>query len=52
MQMQETIIKLHKLNKDLIIDMAEKDQLVTELSQELEAHRKIINKWRLQDEAK
>ena len=44
--------KLHKLNKELIIEMAEKDQLIKELSLELEAHKKIINKWRLQDEAK
>ena len=50
--MQETIIKLHKLNKDLIIDMAEKDQLVTELTQENQALRKIINKMEAQNESK
>lgn len=52
MMIHEATMELHKLNKDLIIEMAEKDQLITELSLELEAHKKIINKWRLQDEAK
>ena len=50
--MQETIIKLHKLNKDLIIDMAEKDQLVTELSQENQGLKKIIKKMEAQNESK
>ena len=52
MMIHEATMELHKLNKELIIEMAEKDQLIKELSLELEAHKKIINKWRLQDEAK
>ena len=50
--MQETIIKLHKLNKDLIIDMAEKDQLIKELSEENQGLRKIIKKTEAQNESK
>lgn len=42
--MQETIMKLHKLNKDLIIEIAEKDQLIKELSEENQGLKKIIRR--------
>ena len=44
--------KLHKLNRDLIIEMAEKDQLIKELSQENQGLRKIIKKTEVQNENK
>lgn len=39
--MQETIMKLHKLNKDLTIEMA---QLIKELSEENQGLKKIIRR--------
>lgn len=48
--MQETIMKLHKLNKDLIIEMAEKDQLIKELSEENQGLKKIIRRMEVQNE--
>lgn len=44
--------RLHKLNRELMIEMAEKNQRIKELSQENQAYKKVIDKWRLQDESK
>lgn len=50
--MKETIEKLHKLNKELMLESRERDQLNSDLMQENKALKKIINKWRLEDESK
>ena len=44
MMIHEATMELHKLNKDLIIDMAEKDQLIKELSEENQGLKKIIRR--------
>ncbi len=49
--MKETIERLHRLNKELMLESRERDQLISNLIQENTALKKTINKWRLQDES-
>ena len=52
MMIHEATMELHKLNKELIIEMEEKDQLIKELSEENQGLKKIIRRMEVQNENK
>lgn len=52
MMVKEETDKLHQLYRDEVIKSAEKDQIILELTQENQTYKKIIEKWRAQDESK